>query len=80
MELARRGFRIFAGIRREADGERLRVNRRTSFRSVLDVTNAAQIAAAAAVVGQAVGGNGLFGLVNNAGIVVAGPDGDLAAG
>ena len=40
---------------------------------LLDVTDSAQIAAAAETVGRAVGDAGLAGLVNNAGIVVAGP-------
>ena len=39
----------------------------------LDVTNPAQVAAAADAVCRAVGDTGLTGLVNNAGIVVAGP-------
>ena len=37
------------------------------------MTDACQIAAAAETVGRAVGDAGLAGLVNNAGIVVAGP-------
>jgi NAD(P)-dependent dehydrogenase (short-subunit alcohol dehydrogenase family) len=40
---------------------------------VLDVTDAAQIAAAAKLVGDAVGSNGLRGVVNNAGIGTGGP-------
>ena len=40
---------------------------------LLDVTNPGQIAAAAETVGRSVGDAGLAGLVNNAGIVVAGP-------
>ncbi len=72
--LDRRGFRVFAGVRSDADGERLK--RETSARLVplrLDVTDARQIAEAARHVGEAVGPGGLDGLVNNAGIVVAGP-------
>jgi NAD(P)-dependent dehydrogenase (short-subunit alcohol dehydrogenase family) len=40
---------------------------------MLDVTDASQIAAAAETIGKAVGGAGLDGLVNNAGIAVPGP-------
>jgi len=68
------GFRVFAGVRKEADGEALR--REASDRLtplMLDVTDAASIAAAAETVAEATGGNGLAGLVNNAGIGVAGP-------
>jgi len=67
------GFRVFAGIRKPADGEALA--QKGSPRLVpieLDVTDAASIAAARRVA-DAVGGAGLVGLVNNAGIVVAGP-------
>ncbi len=74
LELDRLGFRVFAGVRAEADGERLR--RQASPRLVplrLDVTDAAQVAEAAQAVAAAVGPAGLAGLVNNAGVVVAGP-------
>jgi NAD(P)-dependent dehydrogenase (short-subunit alcohol dehydrogenase family) len=40
---------------------------------MLDVTDAGQIVAAAERIGEAVGGRGLDGLVNNAGIAVPGP-------
>lgn len=68
------GFAVFAGVRRAEDGEALRA--RTSVRLVpvlLDVTDAANIAAARQTVEAAVGEAGLLGLVNNAGIAVAGP-------
>jgi len=74
LELDRLGFRVFAGVRADADGERLR--RRSSPRLVplrLDVTDGQQVADAAQAVAEAVGPAGLAGLVNNAGIVVAGP-------
>ncbi|HLA84653.1 MAG TPA: SDR family NAD(P)-dependent oxidoreductase [Thermoguttaceae bacterium] len=73
-ELDRRGFRVFAGVRNEAAGERIRVGTSGRLTPVmLDVTNADQIAAAARVVEEATGEAGLDGLVNNAGIVVPGP-------
>jgi len=74
LELDRLGFRVFAGVRAEADGGRLR--QRSSPRLVplrLDVTDAEQVAEAAKTVAEAVGPAGLAGLVNNAGIAVAGP-------
>ena len=74
MELDRRGFRVFAGVRSQTDGERLQSE--ASSRLVplrLDVTVAESIAAAARSVADAVGEVGLAGLINNAGIVVAGP-------
>ena len=73
MELARRGYCVFAGVRKKCDGQRLRDQLPDIAPLLLDVTDAGQIADAAAAVGQAVGDAGLAGLVNNAGIVVAGP-------
>ncbi len=67
-------FRVFAGVRKEADGERLQ--RQTSDRLspvFLDVTDEASIASAAEAVVAAVGDAGLAGLVNNAGITIPGP-------
>jgi NAD(P)-dependent dehydrogenase (short-subunit alcohol dehydrogenase family) len=74
LELHRRGFRVFAGVRHEADGQRL--VEQTSSRLVpvlLDVTDADAIAQVAKTVTEATGESGLAGLVNNAGITVAFP-------
>ncbi len=74
MELDRRGFRVFAGVRSEADARRLASQ--MSERLVpltLDVTNLEQIASAEELIRVAVGNQGLDGLVNNAGIAVGGP-------
>lgn len=68
------GLRVFAGVRREKDGESLRREaspRLTPIR--LDVTDAGQVAKAASQVGDAVRDSRLAGIVNNAGIAVAGP-------
>jgi NAD(P)-dependent dehydrogenase (short-subunit alcohol dehydrogenase family) len=67
------GYRVFAGIRKAADGESLR--RRASARLVpvrLDISDAMEIGEAARRVIEALGEGGLAGLVNNAGIVVGG--------
>ncbi len=72
-ELARLGFRVFAGVRRVCDGERLKGLSSQIVPLLLDVTDLAQVHAAAETVSASVGAAGLAGLVNNAGIVVAGP-------
>lgn len=68
------GFRVFAGVRSADDGGLLR-DRLGPLLSpvVLDVTIPDQIAAAGNRIAEAVGEEGLAGLVNNAGIAVAGP-------
>lgn len=71
--LAERGWQVFAGVRRTEDAEKLQsvsINIKTLQ---LDVTKSMQIAEAFANVRQRVGEGGLQGLVNNAGIAVAGP-------
>jgi NAD(P)-dependent dehydrogenase (short-subunit alcohol dehydrogenase family) len=68
------GWRVFASVRREEDAASLRGA--ASERLVplmLDVTEADQIAAVAEQIGEAVGGAGLDGLVNNAGMAVMSP-------
>lgn len=68
------GLRVFAGVRKAADGDALTQKASGRLTPVLlDVTDAATIAAAAETVAKAVGEAGLAGLVNNAGISVAGP-------
>jgi NAD(P)-dependent dehydrogenase (short-subunit alcohol dehydrogenase family) len=64
------GYEVFAGVRSAADGEAVRASSPEHIRPVrLDVTDPASIAAALAAVGP----EPLAGLVNNAGIAVAGP-------
>jgi len=66
------GFRVFAGVRRQADGEALRGAASPRLVPlVLDVTDAASVEAAAKDVEATVGAVGIQGLVNNAGIAVA---------
>lgn len=68
------GHRVFAGVRSDADGERL-VQRASTrvFPVKCDVTDLDQITAARKVVGEEVGTAGLQGLINNAGVAVGGP-------
>jgi NAD(P)-dependent dehydrogenase (short-subunit alcohol dehydrogenase family) len=72
LHLSQAGFEVFACVRKEADAKTLRqeMNVRTL---ILDVTNESQIQAAVKEVESVVGEAGMWGLVNNAGIVVAGP-------
>jgi NAD(P)-dependent dehydrogenase (short-subunit alcohol dehydrogenase family) len=76
-----RGFRVFGSVRQQADADRLRSEFGAHFTSLLfDVTDEAKVLAAARAVRAALGGETLAGLVNNAGIAVAGPVLELAAG
>jgi len=70
----RMGWRVFAGVRKETDGQALRAA--TSERTtplILDVTRRETIDKAAGRVAEVVGEDGLQGLVNNAGIGIGGP-------
>lgn len=74
LDLDKIGFRVFAGVRKSADGESLQ--RQASERLtpiILDVTVSETIANAVAAIEAEVAAAGLFGLVNNAGILVPGP-------
>jgi len=73
LHLAREGYGVFAGVRKQEDGERLQKECGANVTPVyVDVTDDASIAAAGETVSGAVGDAGLYGLVNNAGIAVAG--------
>jgi NAD(P)-dependent dehydrogenase (short-subunit alcohol dehydrogenase family) len=69
LRLARGGFDVLAGVRREADGAALRGEDGRIEPVLVDVTDAGQVAGLA----ERVAGAPLAGLVNNAGIAVAGP-------
>jgi len=72
--LIEHGFRVFGSVRKQANGERLMKEFGANFVPLLfDVTDAQAVNAAAEKVAAALGGETLFGLVNNAGIAVAGP-------
>lgn len=73
-ELVARGFRVFGSVRKEADGARVRGELGPNYVPLIfDVTDEAAIARAAAEARAALEGETLAGLVNNAGIAVAGP-------
>jgi NAD(P)-dependent dehydrogenase (short-subunit alcohol dehydrogenase family) len=72
--LAERGHHVFAGVRNEADGAALRRAAPENITPlIVDVTNTAAIQAASHTIDEVTGSAGLNGLVNNAGIAVAGP-------
>ncbi|WP_315769091.1 MULTISPECIES: SDR family oxidoreductase [unclassified Bradyrhizobium] len=72
--LLARGFRVFGSVRKQADADRLRSELGANFMPLLfDVTDEAAVKAAAGEVRAALKGETLAGLVNNAGIAVAGP-------
>lgn len=71
--LAERGARVFAGVRKEKDFQRLAEAHEGVTPLYLDVTRAEQVSAARETIAEAVGESGLHGLVNNAGITVNGP-------
>ena len=72
--LAHGGFRVFAGVRKDADAESIRGEGIDGLEPVMiDVTDEGSIASAREHVEQAVGDEGLEGLVNNAGTAIPGP-------
>lgn len=72
--LAGKGWRVFAGVRKEVDGEALKQGAGGELRPILiDVTGPDSIRAAAETVSAALGKERLAGLVNNAGIATFGP-------
>jgi NAD(P)-dependent dehydrogenase (short-subunit alcohol dehydrogenase family) len=74
LHLDARGWRVYAGVRREDDADSLREAATASLVPlILDITDAGQIAEAAGRIGGEGGEVGLDGLVNNAGIAVPGP-------
>jgi NAD(P)-dependent dehydrogenase (short-subunit alcohol dehydrogenase family) len=78
--LLARGFRIFGSVRKAADAERLEGEFGANFTPLLfDVTDEAAVLAATRQVREALNGETLPGLVNNAGVAVAGPVLELPA-
>lgn len=68
------GFRVFAGVRRQEDADKLKANASNRLTPIiLDVTDAESIKAAAQTVDKATAQTGIIGLINNAGIGGGGP-------
>ena len=73
------GFRVFGSVRKEQDAQRLSSEFGANFTPLsFDVTDEAKVRAAASEVRAVLNGETLAGLVNNAGIAVAGPLLELA--
>jgi NAD(P)-dependent dehydrogenase (short-subunit alcohol dehydrogenase family) len=74
LELDRLGYRVFAGVRSEADGQKLKQQAGRRLTPImLDVTDREMISDALKSIAEKLDGAPLVGLVNNAGIVVFGP-------
>ncbi|HJZ47369.1 MAG TPA: SDR family NAD(P)-dependent oxidoreductase [Roseiflexaceae bacterium] len=72
--LIRHGIHVFGSVRKQGDAERLAAEFGAAFTPLLfDVTDEMAVQAAAQLVRERLGGETLFGLVNNAGIATAGP-------
>jgi NAD(P)-dependent dehydrogenase (short-subunit alcohol dehydrogenase family) len=69
LALSAKGFTVYAGVRKVADGKALKAASVGDIRPLhVDVTEQASIEAAVAHVDEAVGKHGLAGLINNAGV------------
>ena len=74
LRLVQQGYRVFAGVRNQEAGERLREAAGPRLHwLLLDVTDGAMIARAGEIVRAVQEDQALAGLVNNAGIAVGGP-------
>lgn len=72
--LTAKGWHVFAGVRKQADADRLKEEFGAAVTPLtMEVTDMASIQAAADTVRAALNGVTLKGLINNAGIAVAGP-------
>lgn len=71
MLLAKNGYAVYAGVRKEGDRERLEAEHERIRPVILDVTVPADVARSMQTVREY--GDSLVGLVNNAGVAVAGP-------
>jgi NAD(P)-dependent dehydrogenase (short-subunit alcohol dehydrogenase family) len=74
LHLDQLGFRVFAGVRRVADADKLAALASARLTPILlDVTDPLAIRAAVGQIEAEVGPAGLSGLINNAGITIPGP-------
>jgi NAD(P)-dependent dehydrogenase (short-subunit alcohol dehydrogenase family) len=72
--LSQQGWRVFAGVRKQSDGDRLKDGATGDLHPIiLDVTNLESVETAVKTVAAALGNTRLAGLVNNAGIAKMGP-------
>jgi NAD(P)-dependent dehydrogenase (short-subunit alcohol dehydrogenase family) len=73
-ELIAHGYQVIGTVRKQEDADRLRAELGVRMRPVLmDVADDDEVKRAAAEIQEIVGEQGLAGLVNNAGVAVAGP-------
>jgi len=70
--LADKGFTVFAGVRKEADAQLLR-EKKNIIPVFIDVNDYDSVEKTFSEISEKCGDKGLFALVNNAGIAVAGP-------
>lgn len=69
-----KGYRVYAGVRKEADATELgKAGSDRLAPIIVDVTDAAQIESARSAIAEAVGEQGVVGIVNNAGVGDGGP-------
>jgi NAD(P)-dependent dehydrogenase (short-subunit alcohol dehydrogenase family) len=73
-DLVQLGYHVFGNVRRQEDADKLQKEFGSACTPLIfDVTDNRQIAAAVPVVREKIGSQGLYALVNNAGIAVVGP-------
>ncbi|HNQ65635.1 MAG TPA: SDR family oxidoreductase [Smithellaceae bacterium] len=74
LELAQKGWRVFAAVRKEADAKKLRDASSGKITTVImDIVDYESVKRGASEIEKALGGAGLDALFNNAGISVQGP-------
>lgn len=74
LELAEKGWRVFAAVRKEADAKKLRDASSGKITTVImDIVDYESVKRGAQEIEKALGGDGLDALFNNAGISVQGP-------
>ena len=72
--LLEKGYHVFGSVRRLEDAESLKEAFGDGFTPLIfDVTDSKAISMAVEQVAEAVGSEGLYALINNAGIVIPGP-------
>ncbi len=74
LHFAELGWQVFAGVRRDQDGERLKASAKGALQPIeMDVTDLASVERGVKAISTALDGEGLTAVVNNAGIAVGGP-------